>query len=75
MGQRFMLSLTCGTTAMALGFAVRIVLAHNPYSMGIYIIEDLVSFLTFHSSRSKLLTRSIFFQLILLSPCAFFACD
>lgn len=43
MGQKFMLSLTIGTSAMALGFAIRIVLAHNPYSMGIYIIEDLVS--------------------------------
>ncbi|KAJ3710748.1 RTA1 like protein-domain-containing protein [Lentinula raphanica] len=40
-GHRYMLTLTLGMTCMTIGMAMRIVDHYNPYSLGIYIIEDL----------------------------------
>jgi len=40
-GQRYMLVLTIGMTCMTLGMIFRIIDSHFPYSLGIYIIEDM----------------------------------
>ncbi|KAJ7108401.1 RTA1 like protein-domain-containing protein [Mycena crocata] len=37
----FMLTLTLGMTAMAIGFVLRIVFSNSPYSLGLYIIMDM----------------------------------
>ncbi|KZP04761.1 RTA1-domain-containing protein [Athelia psychrophila] len=38
---RYMVWLCAGSTAMTVGFALRVVLHGSPYSLGIYIVEDL----------------------------------
>ncbi|KAJ3986786.1 RTA1 like protein-domain-containing protein [Lentinula detonsa] len=40
-GHRYMLTLTIGMTCMTLGMVLRIVDHYSPYSLGIYIVEDL----------------------------------
>ncbi|KIK71528.1 hypothetical protein GYMLUDRAFT_150151 [Collybiopsis luxurians FD-317 M1] len=40
-GGRFLLTLTIGMTCMAIGMIFRIVVSHSPYSLGLYIIQDL----------------------------------
>jgi hypothetical protein len=40
-GQRYMLTLTIGMTCMTTGLIFRIVCSHSPYSLGLYIIEDM----------------------------------
>ena len=42
-GNKLMLVLCLSTTTMAIGFAVRIPMTANPYSLGVYIVTTLVS--------------------------------
>ncbi|KAJ6620143.1 RTA1 like protein-domain-containing protein [Mycena sp. CBHHK59/15] len=42
----FLLSLTLGMTAMALGFVLRMVFAKSPYSQGLYIIMEMLILLS-----------------------------
>ncbi|KAJ7794398.1 RTA1 like protein-domain-containing protein [Mycena olivaceomarginata] len=41
--QLFLITLTLGMTTMAIGFGIRIVFAHSPTSIGIYVIMDMVA--------------------------------
>ncbi|KAE9397567.1 RTA1-domain-containing protein [Gymnopus androsaceus JB14] len=45
-GQRYMLTLIIGMTCFMLGLIMRIVVSHSPYSLGVYIIEDLLVLLS-----------------------------
>ncbi|KAE9395150.1 RTA1-domain-containing protein [Gymnopus androsaceus JB14] len=45
-GQRYMLTLTIGMTCFTLGLIMRIVDSHLPYSLGVYIVEDLLVLLS-----------------------------
>ncbi|KAJ4470888.1 RTA1 like protein-domain-containing protein [Lentinula aciculospora] len=40
-GQRYMLTLTIGMTCMTIGMLLRIADSHSPYSLGLYIAEDM----------------------------------
>ncbi|KAJ4489251.1 RTA1 like protein-domain-containing protein [Lentinula lateritia] len=45
-GQRYMLTLTIGMSLMTIGLALRIAVSHSPYSLTLYIVEDLLVLLS-----------------------------
>ncbi|KAJ6468584.1 hypothetical protein DFH09DRAFT_1381106 [Mycena vulgaris] len=56
----FMLTLTLGMTAMAAGFVLRIVFSNSPFSLGLYIIMDMLILLSscaFLATEYMLLVR------------------
>ncbi|KAH7874399.1 RTA1 like protein-domain-containing protein [Lentinula edodes] len=45
-GQRYMLTLTIGMTCMTIGLVLRIAVSHSPYSLALYILEDMLVLLS-----------------------------